>query len=144
VSEVAGNALLAFAIAFLWMVFAAIVLAVTGFALAPVALPVLVLLYGVKPAIIIILITGTIGMAPVIWHGRSYISWRTLLPILGGTFVGAPVGVLILAAADAFVLKLAIGIMTLLFAVPMFGGYQWRMRRPALIGTAAGAGSGLV
>lgn len=143
-SDPAASALLVFVLAFAWMILAGVVQAVTGFALGPVALPMLVLLYGVKPSLVIILTLASLGALPVVWHGRAHLAPRALVPITLGTFAGAPVGVLVLAAADAQVLKLAIGVMTLLFAIPMFAGRRWRITRPTLVGTAAGAGSGLV
>lgn len=143
-SELAAGWPLIFGVAFLWTIFTGVVVGATGFAGAPVALPVLLLLYGVKPAVVIVLIMMVVGTAPIVWRDWNFIVPRALVPITLGTLVGAPLGVVLLAAADARALQLAIGFVSILFAILMLTGRRWRMKCPVLVGAAAGVASGAV
>ncbi|HXW34744.1 MAG TPA: sulfite exporter TauE/SafE family protein [Acidimicrobiales bacterium] len=88
-----------------------------GFGLALFAVPLLAFVVPTKSAVVIVFLDGAIISAWLVarlWHE---IDWATTRPLGVGTFLGAPVGVVILSVVSASTLRLILGVTTCLAAV---------------------------
>jgi uncharacterized membrane protein YfcA len=114
---------------------------VAGFGMALMAVPFLVTVLDVKDAVVITAIASLLNTALVargVWH---HIPARAVTTMLLASFVGMPVGLLVLLFAPQDLLRLGVGVVAIVMAAAIVGGL--RVGRGALAGElAAGAISG--
>ena len=91
-------------------------------------------------AIILPLVTIIDGM--IVIQGRNSMDWRRVLPMIVSGAFGIPLGTYILLVVPGETLKLAIGIIVLLFALALLSGYSLNIRRERLAGSISGFLSG--
>jgi uncharacterized protein len=77
-------------------------------------------------------------------EARQHASGTVLLPLTLGTLVTMPLGVMLLYAVDAIVMKKAISAAILLAAVVLLSGWRYRRQAGPITWTAVGGLSGLV
>ena len=117
----------------------------TGFGSALVAVPLLSLYLDAKLAVVISTFLSTIVSTPLIFEVRQQLRLMKVMPLAIGGVIGVPVGLVILKAVDAGVLKILVAVVVILacalvFMAPRltFGG------RNTLSGLITGALSGLL
>lgn len=124
--------------------FAAVCQSVTAFGFALVMVPLLSLAWEVKPAVVTSTLLSTTFMIPLLYGVRSKIEGRAIAPLLAGSFLGIPVGVLILSrlAGDALQIVVAVTVLAASAAVywsPSAGTARPHVSVAVLAGGISGA-----
>lgn len=78
----------------------------TGFGFALVMVPLLSLLWDVKLAVVTTTILGTAALIPLVVEAREHIRLWKVMPLIVGSIVGIPLGLLILDRIDPEALKI--------------------------------------
>jgi len=130
-------------VALLVLLVAGLIQGAGGFGFALTALPVLCLMIPLKDASAMLVLTGLSINGFIFWRLRSHFSWERMLPIALGGLAGVPLGVLLLAKADARALQIVLGIV-LLMAVGqnLAPGLRNRKWHPLWLGAPCGVFSG--
>lgn len=131
-----GVALIAFA--------AAACQSVTAFGFSLVAVPLLTLIWDVRPAVVTSTLLSTTFMLPLLYEARSRLEPRTIAPLLVGSLAGVPVGVLFLARIDGTLLQVAVALTVLFASVTLIWSPRWAAASrhpvmPLLAGGLSGA-----
>lgn len=87
---------------------AAVCQSVTAFGFALVMVPLLTLVWEVKPAVVTSTLLSTSFMIPLLYEVRARTEPRAITPLLAGSVVGVPVGIVVLSQVDATVLQLTV------------------------------------
>ncbi|MDP2949125.1 MAG: sulfite exporter TauE/SafE family protein [Chloroflexota bacterium] len=80
----------------------------TGFGFALVMVPLLSLVWDVKLAVVTSTVLSTAAVLPLLLEVRSHVQPRKVAPLLLGSFLGVPAGILLLDRIDAGPLKLLV------------------------------------
>jgi hypothetical protein len=99
------------------LLFAAFIRGATGFGLALVLTPFMILIMDPKAAIPVILLLAQLSNVLVLASCFRKVKIQRLLPMFAGSLLGVPVGVFIIIIISAAILKIAIGGMTILFSI---------------------------
>ncbi len=108
------------ALAALIAVVAAVSQSVSGFGFALVMVPLLSLVWDVKQTVVATTILSTLNLLPLVLRMRDDVSMRRLLPMLGGTIGGIPIGIYVLARLASNALQALIGVVVILATVFVF------------------------
>lgn len=121
---------------------------VTGFGSALVAMPLLALVLGVRDAAALVALLSLAINVALLLPARNALPWRQVGPLLAGSAVGIPAGVLFLAGADPRLALALLGATLVAISVALLGARRPGAgaerdsgRGPAL---AAGALAGLI
>ena len=131
----AGTLIVAVAIALA----AGAVRGITGFGGAMVMSPPLALLLGPRVTVPVVLLLESIVAAPMLWQTRHLVNWRIIGAILVAACAFVPLGVLVLAVADPNVIRNAIAISVIVFALLLLRG--WRYAGTPRLATSLGLGA---
>jgi len=96
---------------------AALVAGLGGFAFGIVAAAVWLYILTPLQTAILIMGLGLVVQGYSVWKLRHALGWRRLAPLLVGTALGVPLGVLALAHSDPHYLRLGIGAVLVLFSL---------------------------
>lgn len=118
---------------------AAVCQSVTAFGFALVMVPLLTVVWDVKPAVVTSTVLSTCFMIPLLYEVRSRVEPMAIAPLLVGSMVGVPAGVIVLAKVDATVLQLTVAGTVLLASLTLFWSLQMGTGQPHLM-TALVAG----
>ncbi len=124
--------------------FAAVVRGTTGFGFALVLAPILLLLLEAKSVVVIDLLLGLLASIVVVVTSLRNIRWRWITPMLAGVVLGIPLGVLTIIAISPSALKVMIGVVVLVFAIPLALGFTRAFRREKPVAGLAGFASGFL
>lgn len=123
------------------IVFVAIfVQAVTGFGLALVSMPLLVLVLNIQVASPLVALIGGVAELLLLLHYRADLNIRAVTRLVAASLLGIPVGVLLLRRVDVGVITAVLGLLILLYALYALSG----LRLPRLAHQAWGYGFGFV
>lgn len=123
---------------------AGVISGMTGFGFALVTAPLLVLALPARVAVPIISVLSLLSHLVVLGETlRSIRLKRIWLLVLGG-IIGSPLGVYLLLLLDPATLKLAIGVVTTLFALALLVGFKRPIRDERLASLPIGLASGLL
>ncbi|MBP6473647.1 MAG: sulfite exporter TauE/SafE family protein [Chloroflexi bacterium] len=123
------------------IVFVAIfVQAVTGFGLALVSMPLLVLVLNIQVASPLVALIGGVAELLLLLHYRADLNIRAVTRLVVASLLGIPVGVLLLRRVDVGVITAVLGLLILLYALYALSG----LRLPRLAHQAWGYGFGFV
>ncbi len=114
----------------------------TGFGFGLVAVPILILFEDPRTAVATTLILSPVLNALILIRARRHLRWRDAGPITLGSLPGVPVGILLLTAVDAELLKGMVAALVLLFSVPLLLGYSRGFHPSVALSLLAGAVSG--
>ena len=123
---------------------AAFVRSVSGFGFALLATPLLTLVFGVKSAVVIVVILSIFGSMLVLFYMRRHVDVKKAAFITLAAIPGALLGAYLLSRLDQSVVKLAIAILIIIFSMLLLLGYSYRFRREALACGIAGFTSGIL
>jgi uncharacterized membrane protein YfcA len=118
---------------------AGVVRGITGFGGAMVMSPPLALLLGPRLTVPVVLLLESVVAAPMLVQTRAQVNWRMVGAILLGACAFVPVGVLALVALEPTVIRRAIAITVIVFALVLLRG--WRYTGRPRLGTSLGLGA---
>lgn len=117
---------------------------VTGFGSALVAMPLLALILDVRTAAALVALLSLAVNLALLWPARRDLPWRRVSPLLAGSLVGVPVGVLFLAGADPLLARALLGAVLIAASAALLGTRGLRIGPGAWPALAAGAFAGLL
>jgi len=106
----------------------ALVQGTTGFGIAFVATPVLMLFLPPTAVPPIMVLLSLVNNTVVLAQARRAISLRIVIPLILAGLVGLPLGAWLLRSADPRAFKLGLGILVVLFALLILAGFRRRVR----------------
>jgi uncharacterized protein len=121
---------------------AGVVRGITGFGGAMVMSPPLALLLGPRVTVAVVLLLESIVAAPMLWQTRHLVHWRIVGAILVTACAFVPLGVLMLAVADPKMIRNAIAISVIVFALLLLRGWRYAGRPRLATSLGLGAVSG--
>jgi uncharacterized membrane protein YfcA len=133
--------LLAAAIAIIFL--AAIVRGYSGFGFSLLAITALSLTYGpieIIPSIFLLEIAASIHLLPSLWRD---IHWRLLIPLIIGTSLGTPIGLMFLTSIPAAPMQIALGLFVLVVACLLWIGFALKTMPGNIVSTSAGPAAGV-
>lgn len=131
-----------FLIAATGVVFAGFSRGFSGFGAALIAMPVLAVLYGPVEAVAVMTLLEVPATAMLLPSVIRHADWRAVMPLGLASLLTIPIGALGLVLIDPELLRKAIGVLVLLFAVLLATGWQYRQRPnlPVLLGIGGVSG----
>jgi uncharacterized membrane protein YfcA len=133
--------LLAAAIAIIFL--AAIVRRYSGFGFSLLAITALSLTYGpveIIPSIFLLEIAASIHLLPSLWRD---IHWRLLIPLIIGTSLGTPIGLMFLTSIPAAPMQIALGLFVLVVTCLLWIGFALKTMPGNIVSTSAGPAAGV-
>ena len=115
---------------------------VTGFGFALVLAPLLVLFLDPEDTVVIVNILAMLAAAAIVWRLRRHIAWRTAGTLFAASFVGMPLGLLVLLTVDARVLQVLIAVAVLSGTLALARGFT--VGGGSAIAAAAGVAGGFL
>lgn len=111
----------------------------TGFGAAMVMTPALSLLIGPKTAVPVTLLLETFAALPMLPAAARLARWRVIAPISLAALVTVPIGGLLLAYAQAPLLRTLIAMTVIVFSLGLLSGFRYRGAQRT--GTSLGLGA---
>ena len=124
--------------------FAGLMRGFSGFGAALTIAPVLALAVGPRaaiPAILIVMLTTSIQLAPKAWASAN---WPTVIPLSIGGAIGIPIGAWLLVVIDEEIIRRSISITVVFFAVLMLIGWRYKGSIGPAVSAFAGGLGGLI
>lgn len=122
---------------------AAVCQSVTAFGFALVMVPLLAVVWEVKPAVVTSTLLSTVFMVPLLYEVRAKVQTPAILPLLAGSLAGIPVGLAVLKRIDGDVLQVLVALMVVVASVTLFWSPRVKLLQPhPAMGLAAGGISG--
>jgi len=121
---------------------AGVVRGITGFGGAMVMAPPLALLLGPRLAVPVVLLLESVVAAPMLLQTRRRVNWRLVGAIVAAACAFVPLGVMVLDAADPQVIRRAIAITVIAFALLLLRGWRYDGRPRLATSLGLGAVSG--
>lgn len=111
---------------------AAFVRSVSGFGYALLATPLLTFVFEAKSVVVMNVILGSITCVLVLFPMRRHIDFRRVAFISLGSILGVPLGAYLLSRLDPSIIKLAIAVLAIPFAVLLLLGHSYQFKRDTL------------
>lgn len=122
---------------------AAIVRGYSGFGFSLLAITALSLLYAptiVIPSVFLLEIAASIHLLPGLWRD---IHWRSLIPLVIGTGIGTPIGLMFLTSVPAAPMQIALGLFVFAVTCLLWIGFALKTMPGNAASTAAGLAAGV-
>jgi uncharacterized membrane protein YfcA len=115
----------------------------TGFGFALVMVPLLSLIWDVKLAVVTSTLLGTIAILPLTVEVRRRIRLRKVMPLIFGSLLGIPAGIIILDRIDPEALKILVAAVVIAASLILYFAPRMRLERggvgsPLLAGMLSG------
>lgn len=133
--------LLAAAIAIIFL--AAIVRGYSGFGFSLLAITALSLLYPpavIIPSVFLLEIAASLHLLPGLWRD---IHWRSLVPLVIGTTLGTPLGLMFLTGTPPAPMQIALGLFVFIVTYLLWQGFALKTMPGNVASTAAGLAAGV-
>ncbi len=121
---------------------AGVVRGITGFGGALVMTPPLALLLGPRLAVPVVLLLESVVAAPMLVQTRHLVRWRVIGAIVVAACITVPLGTLILVATDPQIIRRAIAVTVIVFALALLRGWRYAGRPRLVTSVGLGAMSG--
>ena len=121
---------------------AGVVRGVTGFGGAMVMSAPLALLIGPRLMVPIVLLLESVVAAPMLWQTRTLVNWRLMGAILVAACIFVPLGTLILISLEPQLMRRAVAVTVIVFAVILLVGWRYSSRPRLATSVGLGALSG--
>ena len=121
---------------------AGVVRGITGFGGAMVATPPLALLLGPHLAVPVVLLLESVVAAPMLVQTRHRVQWRVIGPIVLAACATVVLGVLVLAATEPQLIRRAIAVTVIVFAIILLRGWRYTGQPRLMTSVGLGAISG--
>jgi uncharacterized membrane protein YfcA len=102
--------------------------AVVGFGFALITMPLLVLVLDVRDALVLATLISLSNTGVLAFTHRRNVPWATVAPMLVGALAGMPAGIALLLLAPADVIRLLVGIATVVLAAALVRGLRLTAR----------------
>jgi uncharacterized protein len=112
------------------VVVAAISQSVSGFGFALIMVPVLSLAWDVKSTIVASTILSTLNLVPLVYRTRLDVRFSRLWPMLGGSFTGVPLGILVFARLASGTLQILVGVVVIVATLVVYLSPNFRLPSP--------------
>ncbi len=126
------------------MVFhAAIVRGYSGFGFSLLAITALSLLYPpvvIIPSVFLLEIAASLHLLPGLWRD---IHWRSLIPLVIGTSIGTPIGLMFLTSVPAAPMQIALGLFVIAVTCLLWTGFVLKTMPGKITTTTAGLAAGV-
>lgn len=122
---------------------AAIVRGYSGFGFSILAITALSLIFRpaeIIPSIFLLEIAASIHLLPGLWRD---IHWRSLIPLVIGTGIGTPIGLMFLTSIPAAPMQIALGLFVIVVTCLLWIGFALKTMPGNAVSTAAGLAAGL-
>jgi uncharacterized membrane protein YfcA len=126
------------------VLFASVVMGLTGFGFALIALPLLILFLPFKVAVPLITVCSVFLNAYMLHTVRRSVQIRRILPLTVMGILGMITGTYFLVSVEITTLKLLIGLVVILFAAAFLSGFGWKIKNERLAFVPVGFLSGLL
>lgn len=123
---------------------ASVTRSLTGFGFALVLVPLLSAFWDLRAVVATSAVLGVVSSLALLVEARGQVEWRRVLLMLLGTAAGLPLGVHLLKSLDPSLIKLAIGVLVILFSVLMWLGRTWKFEREGVPLVVTGFVGGLL
>jgi uncharacterized membrane protein YfcA len=110
------------------VVVAVLAQAVVGFGFALIAMPLLVLVIDVRVALVLVTLISLTNTSVLAYTHRKHVPWATVGPMLLGAAAGMPVGLALLLVAPADVIRLLVGVSTVVMTLALLVGVRFSSR----------------
>ena len=104
--------------------FSTLIRSTFGFGNALIAMPLLVLLIGVKAASPLVALAGSVISILMLAQGWQDLQWKETLALLGASLPGIPLGLLLLTAVPESIVKIILGLILIGFGLYNLSGIQ--------------------
>ena len=131
-----------FLLAFAMVLLAASAQALTGFGFALILTPLLSLIYDPKATVAVTLMLGAVCNAPLLARNWRLVKVRQIAILCTASFIGNIAGVRLLLFIDSSLLRLVIGVMVVILALPMFFEYRREVKNVGMATVVVGLVSG--
>ena len=131
-------------LAFFTVLVASFVRGVSGFGLALILAPILVLLMSAKSTVVVNLILAIISNLVILPFSYQHILFKGILPMVIFTIPGIIIGTWIISIIEPSTLKIVIGAVTVISAIPLAMGISKAFRKEKLACGFSGFLSGLL
>ena len=131
------------AVAVIIIFLAAIVRGYSGFGFSLLAITALSLIYKpaeIIPSIFLLEIAASIHLLPGLWRD---IHWRSLIPLVIGTSIGTPIGLMFLTTIPAAPMQVALAIFVFIVTTLLWKGYALKSMPGNIASTSAGVAAGV-
>jgi len=132
---------LAAAIAIVFL--AAIVRGYSGFGFSLLAITALSLIYSpaeIIPSIFLLEIAASLHLLPGLWRD---IHWRSLIPLVIGTSIGTPLGLMFLTSVPAAPMQIALGLFVFVVTFLLWIGFALKAMPGTIVSSTAGLAAGV-
>jgi uncharacterized membrane protein YfcA len=122
---------------------AAIVRGYSGFGFSLLAITALSLIYSpaeIIPSIFLLEIAASIHLLPGLWRD---IHWRSLIPLVIGTGIGTPIGLMFLTSVPAAPMQIALGLFVIAVTCLLWIGFVLKTMPGNIVSTTAGLAAGV-
>jgi len=126
------------------VVFAAFIRGVSGFGQAMILAPILLLMLNSKSVVPIVLFIGLFLNIILLRYAFRHVNFNRITPIIIGSLLGIPLGTFIIKIIDPMLLKMLIGSITIIFAVPLALNLALPFARERLVSGVFGFISGIL
>ena len=116
----------------------------TGFGLSLALTPLLVHVAPPSTVVPVVLLLNSIVNAFLVYGARDRINLKRIWPLIIGSIAGLPIGTYILVVVNADILRIAIGVIILLFMAALIKGYRRLIHTQRLGAGLIGAVSGVI
>jgi uncharacterized membrane protein YfcA len=116
----------------------------TGFGLSLIATPLLVHVAPPRTVVPVVLLLNSIVNAHLFYGARDRVTMKRIWPLIIGSVAGLPLGTYILVVVHADILRIAIGVVILLFVAALIKGYRRLTGTHRLGAGLVGAASGVI
>jgi uncharacterized membrane protein YfcA len=121
---------------------AGVVRGITGFGGAMVMSPPLALLLGARLPVPVVLLLESVVAAPMLMQTRRNVDWPIIGAILAAACLTVPLGTLVLVAVDPVLIRRAIAVTVIVFALLLLRGWRYSGRPRLATSVGLGAVSG--
>jgi uncharacterized membrane protein YfcA len=121
---------------------AGVVRGITGFGGAMVMSPPLALLLGARLTVPVVLLLESVVAAPMLVQTRRSVDWPIIGAILAAACLTVPLGTLVLVAVDPVIIRRAIAVTVIVFALLLLRGWRYSGRPRLATSLGLGAVSG--
>lgn len=116
----------------------------SGFGSGMIIMPAAAALFGPKTAIVIVLVVDSLPVLPFAIPALKIARWREVVPVLAGSALFIPIGLMILKAGDPLALRWFICTVIIVAVTILASGWRYDGPRGTAISMAVGALSGLL
>jgi uncharacterized membrane protein YfcA len=126
------------------IVFSAFIRATTGFGQNLAMVPILLWILDPKSAVTLGILLGMISSLAMLPFCYKQVDWQKVAPMIIGSLIGIPAGIYVILLINAATLKILIGGLCIILAVPMAFGFTLPLRRENIISGLVGCLSGFL